>query len=252
MTVGLVADTVSVRYGGVHALRDASLTVEPGQLVGLIGPNGAGKTTFIDAISGLTPYRGSVALDGASLDGVAADARTRRGLGRTWQSAELFAELSVRDNLSVAAGRRPLRQIAAGLWRGRDEEPPSVQEVLERLGIQALAEAYPDELTQGQRKLVDVARALTANPRVVCLDEPAAGLDTSESEELGRLLRAIVDAGTGVLLIDHDMGLVLTVSDRVVVLDFGQVIAQGTPTEIRSNRQVIDAYLGQAEDGKTA
>jgi branched-chain amino acid transport system ATP-binding protein len=235
-----------VSFGGVHAVVDVDLEVGAGQLVGLIGPNGAGKTTFIDAISGFVRSRGRVALDGDDLTALPPHARARRGLARTWQSIELFDDLTVGENLLVAAHRpsvqRTLREAMSPPRRDSSEIDP----VLELLGLQAIVDELPSELSQGQRKLVGIGRALAARPRVVCLDEPAAGLDTHESEELGRRLRGLVDAGQSMLLVDHDMGLVLGICDEVVVLEFGRVIARGAADTVRRDPRVITAYLGSA------
>ena len=246
MSPVLSARGVSVSFGGVHAVVDVDLDVEPGQLVGLIGPNGAGKTTFIDAITGFVAHRGSVSLDGRDITDAAPHARVRWGLARTWQSIELFDDLTVRENLHVAASHPSIPATLRELFTGRRTRSDAVDEALSSLSLGDLTEATPAELTQGQRKLVAVARALAARPKLLCLDEPAAGLDVHESAELGRHLRTVVDHGTPILLVDHDMGLVLGISDHVVVLEFGQVIARGTPAEMRSNPRVVEAYLGSA------
>ncbi|WP_458246999.1 ABC transporter ATP-binding protein [Streptomyces sp. MAI_2237] len=245
----LSVEKVSVRYGGVSALTDVSMDVGEGQLVGLIGPNGAGKTTFVDAVSGLTPARGLIALDGKDLSSLSSHARVRCGLARTFQSNELFEDLSVAENLQVSA-ERPTWRTQLGDSLGRRRAPhPAVADALAALGLDDLANASAEELSQGQRKLVGVARALAGRPRVICLDEPAAGLDTTESMALGRRLRAVADAGTALLLIDHDMGLIMGVCDHVVVLEFGKVIAAGPPEQVRNDPVVIAAYLGASADG---
>jgi branched-chain amino acid transport system ATP-binding protein len=247
----LEARGVSVSFGGVHALVDVDLRLEPGQLLGLIGPNGAGKTTFIDAITGFVRYRGSVLLDGRDLSGEAPHERARLGLARTWQSVELFDDLTVRENITVATEPSAFRALRDVVSRpaGRIER---VEEALGVFGLEEHGDAMPSELSQGDRKLVGVARAYAATPRLLCLDEPAAGLDALESEALGRHLREIVDRGTAMLLVDHDMGLVLSISDYVVVLEFGKVIAHGAPEVVRGDQNVIAAYLGKAGAEVTA
>ena len=233
-------------FGGVHAVVDVDLDVGPGELVGLIGPNGAGKTTFVDAVTGFVAHRGTVALNGIDITGTSPHDRARRGLARTWQAIELFDDLTVRENLTVAAHHPSFLSTLKEVFTrplGRSRE---VDEALEMFALERYAEATPSELTQGHRKLVAVARALAARPTLLCLDEPAAGLDARESVAFGDHLREIVDRGTPILLIDHDMGLVLGISDRVVVLEFGKVIAVGTPSVVRTDPRVVAAYLGSA------
>jgi branched-chain amino acid transport system ATP-binding protein len=234
MTSVFRARGVSVSFGGVQALDGIDLDIDAGQRVGLIGPNGAGKTTFIDAITGFVRYAGEVELGGVSLTGLPPHARARRGLARTWQTVELFDDLSVRENLTVAA---------------RDGTAASVDAELELLDLAAVAEAMPWELTQAQRKRAGIARALVARPRLLCLDEPAAGLDARQSGDLGAILPGLAGSGTAILLVDHDMGLVLSSCDLVVVLDSGKEIARGIPAEIRGDERVIAAYLGHAATG---
>ncbi len=220
---------LSVAFGGVHALEAVDLEVREGELLGLIGPNGAGKTTLIDAVTGFVQFTGSVSLDGEDIGALPAYQRARRGLARTWQNTDLFDDLEVGENVAVAGGE--------------------VGQTLGLVGLDWAAGAMPDQLSEGQRKLVGVARALAGGPRLLCLDEPAAGLDTRESEELGLALRALADAGQSTLLIDHDMGLVLGICDRVVVLEFGRVIADGPPEVVRRDERVIAAYLGGGQAG---
>ena len=244
MSAVLRTSGLSVRFGGVHAVRDVDVEVAPGELVGLIGPNGAGKTTFVDAITGYVRYTGTVELDGHDLRGMAPHQRARRGLARTWQSTELFDDLTVGENVAVAAERPSFLSLVAELVGKRLGESAAAEHAIDALDPRPLTDAMPSELTQGQRKLVGVARAVAMQPRLLCLDEPAAGLDTHESEELGRRLRQIASGGTTTLLIDHDMGLVLTICDRIAVLEFGQVIATGPPDEVRRDPRVVTAYLG--------
>ncbi len=224
---------LSVAFGGVHALSEVGLEVREGELVGLIGPNGAGKTTLIDAVTGFVPFTGQVELGGEDISSLPAYQRARRGLARTWQNTDLFDDLEVGENVAVA---------------GTGGHP---NQILGLVGLDWASETMPDQLSEGQRKLVGVARALAGGvggPRIICLDEPAAGLDRQESEELGRTLRDLADRGQTTLLIDHDMGLVLSICDRVVVLEFGRVIADGPPDTVRQDERVIAAYLGGGAD----
>jgi branched-chain amino acid transport system ATP-binding protein len=242
----LRTEQLSVTFGGLRAVDDLDLRVDSGTLVGLIGPNGAGKTTFIDAISGFVATSGGIRFKGQPIEGLPAHRRARLGLGRTWQSLELFEDLTVRENLQVAAERQSVRGFLWDLVRpGRPREGSDVDWALDVLGLALLADRLPTEISQGQRKLVSVGRTLAARPELICMDEPAAGLDTVESQELGRRLRRIVDHGTSILLVDHDMGLVLDVCDRIYVIEFGAKIAEGTPTEVVAHERVIAAYLGE-------
>jgi len=244
---GLETRSLTVRYGGVLANDEVTITVPPGQVTGLIGPNGAGKTTLLDAVTGFAPSTGEVVLGGTPLSGLPPHRRTRRGLARTWQSLELFDELTVRENVQVAATALTVRSMLIDLvWPGRRRTTADPADALALLGLESLADRRPASLSLGQQKLVGVARALAGSPSCLLLDEPAAGLDTGESAELGRRLHAIARRGTAVLLVDHDMDLVLEVCCHIYVLDFGRVIAAGSPSAIRCDDRVIGAYLGSA------
>ena len=242
----LVAAGLRVTYGGVVAVDGVDLAVPAGNVVGLIGPNGAGKTSMIDALTGYhAPSAGRVTFDGRDITALRAHLRARLGLVRTFQSVELFDDLTVEENLLVASQRMGVLKALRDLLLPIGQHPrEDVDWALDLCGLADVADRYPSELSFGRRKLVGVARALAQRPRLVLMDEPAAGLDTDESQELGRHLRALPEAGVTVLLVDHDMGLVLSVCDEVVVLDFGRVIARGTSEQIRGDEAVVAAYLG--------
>jgi branched-chain amino acid transport system ATP-binding protein len=230
MTAALELAGVCVTVGATQVVRDVSLSVPAGTVVGLIGPNGAGKTTLIDAATGFAAGSGSITLTGRAVQDLSAHARTRLGLARTFQSLELFEDLAVLENLRVAAETT---------GRGGD-----VAATLDRLGLTAVAQRLPATLSHAQRKLVALGRALATAPEVLLLDEPAAGLDRAEREALVALVRALASEGMAVVLVDHDMGLVLDVCDQVCVLQRGAVLALGTPAEVRADPRVVAAYLG--------
>jgi branched-chain amino acid transport system ATP-binding protein len=245
----LSTDAMTVKFGGLVAVNRVDIEVTAGKLVGLIGPNGAGKTTFIDGITGFVPTTGRIHFDGHDIGQLPVHKRANRGLGRTWQSLELFDDLTTEENLQAAAEKQSVRNFLLDLvMPSRPRDRTSVDFALDVLGIADLAERMPSELSQGQRKLVSAARALAARPKLICMDEPAAGLDTNESVQLGQSLRNIIDSGTSIFLVDHDMGLVLNICDYIYVIEFGVKIAEGTPAEIQRNPLVIDAYLGHATE----
>jgi len=235
MSAGLQLAGVTVAYGGVRALASATLEVAPGSVLGLIGPNGAGKTTLINATTGIVPLAaGSVRLNGRDLRGVAPHRIARAGIARTYQNIRLFAALDVFANLAAGAFARPGRLAAA-----------HAQALLERAGIAHVPlAARAGALPYGDQRRLEIARALAAEPSIVMLDEPAAGMNPTETAHLVDTIRAIAASGIGVLLIEHDMSLVRAACDRIVVLNFGEVIATGTPDEIVADPAVIEAYLG--------
>jgi sulfate-transporting ATPase len=237
----LAVEHLTVHYGGVVAVADVSLVIGAGKVVGLIGPNGAGKTSVVDAVMGFTPSEGAVELNGARIDNLATHARVRRGLARTFQALELYDDLTVEENVSAAV-----------FDKAHDERRRQVNAALQRTGIEGLRDRPAGELSQGERQLVSIARACAPEPRVVLLDEPAAGLDPAETNRLGERIRNIAASGTSVLLIDHDVGLVLGVCDHIYVLDFGQVIVEGDAATIRADRRFADAYLGTLHEASTS
>jgi ABC-type branched-subunit amino acid transport system ATPase component/branched-subunit amino acid ABC-type transport system permease component len=241
---------LTVRFGSVVAVHDVSLEVRPGEVVGLIGPNGAGKTTFIDAVTGFVQSEGSIRLDDRRLDRMNATMRARLGLRRSFQSLELFDDVSVEENLHAGSDLHPSRLswVTDLFWPGRHELPPTALAAVHSFGLEDDLDTTPEELPYGRRRLVGIARTVASGPSVAMLDEPAAGLDENESAELARLIRRLADErNMGVLLVEHDVGMVMSTCDRIVVIDYGSVIATGTPDEIRRNPAVRDAYLGHGD-----
>ena len=234
------------------AVDDVSMEVRPGEVVGLIGPNGAGKTTLIDAVTGFVPVsEGSISLDGRRIDRLNATQRARLGLRRSFQSLELFEDVSVEENIRAGSDQRASRLswVTDLFWPGRHDLPPTAVAAVHEFELEPHLDETPEELPYGRRRLVGIARTVASGPSVVMLDEPAAGLDENETAELARLIRRLADErNMGVLLVEHDVGLVMSTCDRVVVIDFGGVIASGTPAEIRGDQAVRDAYLGHADE----
>jgi branched-chain amino acid transport system ATP-binding protein len=242
----LEIEGVSVRFGGVAALNDVSLEARAGEVTGLIGPNGAGKTTLFNVVSGLQrPDRGIVRIGGGDVTRLGPHRRARQGLARTFQRLELFGTLSAADNVRVGLEAR--RHGGTGSEdRGATPHNATATALLERVGVSGVASEPVNALSTGTARLVELARALSIDPRVLLLDEPCSGLDDRETVGLGILLRALAGEGRAVLLVEHDMELVLEICDVVHVLDFGEIIASGTPSEVRADPIVQAAYLGKA------
>jgi len=230
---------VSIAFGGVRALSDVDIAANEATVTGLIGPNGAGKTTLFNCITGLLEANeGRIELDGKDVSGLAPFKRARLGIARTFQRLELFTSLSVRDNIRVAG------EIRNRWHKGRIDVGTETERVLDQLHITHLADRMVDEIPTGMARRVEMGRALMTHPRVLLLDEPASGQDEQETIEFGELLLELAASGTGILLVEHDVALVMRVCAHIQVLDFGRIIATGTPEQIRSSADVIDAYLG--------
>jgi branched-chain amino acid transport system ATP-binding protein len=240
----LDVDGVTVRFGGVTAISDASLSAAAAEVTGLIGPNGAGKTTLFNVVTGLQrPTTGAVRYAGTDITGLATHARARLGIARTFQRLEAFGSLSVRDNVLVAA------EIHArhGVRSRRHREPPAetTERLIRRVGLTSYARSPADTVPTGIARLLELARALALDPQLLLLDEPSSGLSGAETEVFGDLLRELAGEGRGVLIVEHDMDLIMRVCDRIHVLNFGEVIASGPPDAIRADERVQRAYLGQ-------
>ena len=246
-------ENVSKRFGGLDALREVTFAVHEGQIKALIGPNGAGKTTLFNIASGsYRPSDGRVMFAGVDVTKKPSHHICRMGLGRTFQHSLVFDDMSVVEN--VAVGRYPRTKagvvsaaLTLPLHRREERETLRVaHEALRRVGIDERADELAENLPMGERHLLEIARALASEPRLLLLDEPAAGLNDDETARLAETVRKIRDEGVTVLLVEHDMTFVMEISDEVVVLDYGRKIADGTPDEVKSNQAVIDAYLGVA------
>ena len=247
----LEAIDISKRFGGIMAIRELSLTVEPNEVVGLVGPNGAGKTTLFNCLLGILRCdSGRVMFDGRSIDGMPIYRRARLGIGRTFQRMELFTEMTVRDHLLAAErSRRGTGGLVLDLLNKggpTPEEREKVASILDLLGIAHIADLPVEALTLGHGRLVELGRALATEPKLLMLDEPSSGLDRNETAALGDILAQVTaQRGTAILLVEHDLEMVQQVTTRLYVLDFGVLIASGTTSEALADAAVREAYLGQ-------
>ena len=245
---------VSKRFGGLQAVEDVSFDVLQGAIKGLIGPNGAGKTTLFNLITGfLRPDRGSIVFDGAEVQGLAPHQIAARGMVRTFQQIRLFPKMTALENIMVGCHLHTRGGFLAGMlrlpftWREERRTREKAWEVLRFLGLSEVADAEAIRLSYGQQRVVELGRALACGPRILLLDEPAAGLNIRETADVGNLIRRIRDAGVTVLLVEHDISLIMDISDAILVLSYGQKIAEDKPLAIQRDGEVIRVYLGDGD-----
>lgn len=255
MSAVLSVEGVTQRFGGLVALSDIHMHVDPGEIVGVIGPNGAGKTTLFNIVTGIyVPTKGRILLDGEDITGEKPYRIAARGFGRTFQNIRLFGNMTAMDNVMTAMHTKTSSGLADAIFhtpRARREERACQEKAEELLGLMNLWKDRYElaaSLPYGKQRRLEIARALALDPKLLLLDEPAAGMNEQETGELLEMVRQLKGMGRTILLIEHDMKFVMNVCQRIYVLNYGQLIGEGTPAQVSSDRQVIDAYLGESED----
>ncbi len=249
----LQAKNISIVFGGLHAVENFSITIKEGELVGLIGPNGAGKTTVFNMLTGVyTPTSGTIELKGQDVTKLTPHERVKIGISRTFQNIRLFKRMSVLENVKVSSNVHMKYSIFDGIfktkkyWAEEDKATAEAKEILEVLGLSEYEEEEAQNLPYGKQRKLEIARALASHPAILCLDEPAAGMNPTETEELMETIKIVREKfNTAILLIEHDMKLVMGICEWIKVISFGKEIATGTPDEIKANKEVITAYLGE-------
>lgn len=243
---------LSISFGGLKAVSDVTFNLKKGELLGLIGPNGAGKTTLFNMLSGVyTPTSGEILLDGEMTNGISPDKLSKMGVARTFQNIRLFDNLTVLDNVKLAMNQYMDYGVLSGMlrfpsyWKEENEATETAKEILSLFNLEKYFRAFAGSLPYGAQRKLEIARAMATRPKLLLLDEPAAGMNESETQDLMDSIRVIREkTGVSILLIEHDMNLVLCISERLIVLNYGEILAQGDPKEVISNEEVVRAYLG--------